>query len=245
MRTWYILLWLALFVLAGGRFLSTNGKVAEGRPNAVHLRTGRFVHRMLVNGKDAGDGAITIRRMPGPGNMVYASHVTGQFSQQWESIATQAFVPISAKLTFGEGANAHPAFELQYKDGRVTGFALAKQHSQTSGERKVDAPVLPDTVDQRIDWAAVMSEDLAPGSEFEFHVFDPGTGNSRVTGHVVDVETVHVPLGTFEAVRIVYKIEKSSGTEVYQVLTNREGPRMLLKEEFPDGSVGELVEVSD
>jgi hypothetical protein len=245
MRTWCVFLWLILFVVAGGAFLSTNGKVVKGRPNAGHLRTGRFVHRMIVKGKDAGAGAITIRKIPGSGNMVYASHVTGQFSQRWESVATQAFVPISAKLTFGEGANVRPAFELQYKDGRLTGFALTKQHSQTSGERKVDEQVLPDTVDQRIDWAAVMSEDLAPGSEFEFHVFDPGTGNSRATGHVVGVETVRVPWGTFEAVRIVYRIEKSSGTEVYQVLTNREGPRMLLKEEFPDGSVGELVKVSD
>jgi hypothetical protein len=238
-------LWTVLFVLACGGFLSSSGNVVEGRPNASHLRTGQFLFRTLVNGKDVGKSEGSIRRLPGSGNMIYTNHATGQFSQQWEAISTQTFVPISAKLTFGEDASAHPAFELHYKDGRVAGFALAKPHSQASGERKVDAQVLPDTVDQRIDWAAVMSEDLAPDSKFEFHVFDPGTGNSRVTGRVVDFETVHVPLGTFEAVRILYKVQKSSGAVIYQVLTNREGPRMLLKEEFPDGAVLELVKVSD
>ena len=41
--------------------------------------------------------------------------------------------------------------------------------------------------------------------------------------------------GTFEAVRIIYRIEKTRGPEVYQILTNRDGPRMVLKEEFPNG----------
>jgi hypothetical protein len=242
---WCLFLWTALFVLACGGSLSTIGKVAEGRPNAARLRTGRFLYRTFLNGKDAGDSSISIRKLPGSGNIVYATDISGQFSQKWEAIATEAFVPISAKLIFGADASARPAFELQYKDGRVRGFALARQHDQASGERRVDAGVLPDTVDQRIDWAAAMSEDLSVGSHFEFHVFDPGTGSSRVSGRVTGIETVHVPAGTFEAVRIVYKMEKSSGTQVYQVLTNREGPRMLLKDLFPDGAVSELVEVKD
>ena len=51
--------------------------------------------------------------------------------------------------------------------------------------------------------------------------------------------------GTFEAVRIIYRIEKTRGPEVYQILTNRDGPRMVLKEEFPNGAVSELVQVKD
>jgi hypothetical protein len=41
--------------------------------------------------------------------------------------------------------------------------------------------------------------------------------------------------------RIAYSIEKPSGKETYQVLTNAKGARILLKEEFPDGATTELV----
>jgi len=90
-----------------------------------------------------------------------------------------------------------------------------------------------------------MAQDMVPGREFGLHVFDPGAGNSRVTGRIVGPETVHVPAGTFAAMRIVYRIEKARGTEVYQILTNRDGPRMALKEEFPNGTVSELVQVRE
>jgi len=39
--------------------------------------------------------------------------------------------------------------------------------------------------------------------------------------------------------------EKPTGLEVYQVLTKRSGLRILLKEEFPNAAVTELVEVKD
>src|SRR5204863_9011989 len=93
------------------------------------------------------------------------------------AIATPTFAPISAKLTFGEGEKLRKEFELKYQDGRVTGWA--------SGKGKIDVEVLSDTVDQRIDWAAAMSQELVPGREFAVHVFDPGTGASRVTGHIL------------------------------------------------------------
>ena len=236
-----------LLALSGVSFLATGAKVAEAKLDANHLKTGRFLYRTLLNGKDAGNSNISIRKIPGSSNLIYTNHVTGQFSQQWEAIAAPTFVPISAKLIFGEGDHAHPAFELKYQGGRVTGFAFVKQPSNASGKIKVDVDVevLPDTVDQRIDWAAVMAQEMAPGREFEFHVFDPGAGNSRVTGRIVGPETVHVPAGTFAAMRIVYRIEKAGGTEIYQVLTKRTGLKVLLKEEFPDGAVTELVEAKD
>jgi hypothetical protein len=184
---------------------------------------------------------ITIRKLQASGNFIYQNKVTGQSSQQWEAIATASFAPISAKLAFGESANMRRAFELTYQAGRVTGFALTKQHS----ERKIDVEVMPDTVDQRIDWAAAMSEELTTNGEFAFHVFDPGIGNSRVIGRIAGPETIRVPAGTFEAVRIVYRIEKAGGAETYQLLTNRQGPRILLKEEFPNGASSVLTEAKD
>jgi hypothetical protein len=125
-------------------------------------------------------------------------------------------------------------FELKYQNGRVSGV---------KGAKPVDAEVPPDTVDQRIDWAAAMARDLTAGTEFTFHVFDPGTGVSPVTGKISGPESVHVPAGTFETMRIVYRIEKAGRPEVYQVFTKRSGLRMLLKEEFPDGAITELLEI--
>jgi hypothetical protein len=106
---------------------------------------------------------------------------------------------------------------------------------------EVDVKLLPDTVDQRIDWAAAMSQDLVPGHEFAFSVFDPATQISHLTGRVVGPETVTVPAGTFAAIRIAYTMEKPDHKETYQVLTNVTGARILLKEEFPTAAITELL----
>lgn len=226
---------LVLLALVGG--FGADAETAGSASNAARLKTGRFLYRTVVRGEDAGNSEISIHKSPDSGNFIYTNRVSGAFSQQWEAIATPNFRPISARLTFGEGEKSRQEFELRYQDGRVTGW--------TARKGKIDVEVLPDTVDQRIDWAAAISSDLALGREFAFHVFDPGTGLSRVTGRIAGPETVRVPAGSFEAVRIVYRIEKARGTEVYQILTNRDGPRMTLKEEFPNGAISELVQVKE
>src|SRR5262249_1094855 len=153
--------------------------------------------------------------------------------------------PISARLTFGAGESGRAGFELRYQGRRVTGFATKRGSGGTGDRLPVDAEIPSGTVDQRIDWAAAMSEELIAGHEFAFQVFDPYTGLSRVTGRVVGPEPVRVPAGTFAGLRVLYRIEKAGGPEVYQVLTNAEGPRMMLQEEFPNGAVTELVEAKD
>lgn len=202
------------------------------------LQPGRFVYGTLVNGKDGGSSEISIRQVAE--NFVFTNQVSGEFKQRWEAVATRMFVPISAKLAFGEGEGLSPAFELHYHDGRVTGFRLERPHAADSARLNVDAAVQAGTVDQRIDWAAAISERLVVRREFAFHVYDPGTGLSQVTGRVVGLETVRVPAGVFDGARILYRIEKAKATEEYQVLTNLSGRRILLKEEFPNGAVTEL-----
>jgi hypothetical protein len=99
-------------------------------------------------------------------------------------------------------------------------------------------------VDQRIDWAAVLASDLKPGQQFEFNVYDPGIGISRVIVQVGSLERVQVPAGSFEAYRVIYRIEKAGGTEQYQVLASRDTPRVMVREEFPNGSVDELTQMT-
>jgi hypothetical protein len=219
---------------------STDHSVPSGA-NSEHPKIGRFAYRMLVGGRDAGTSEITISKL-GPDKFVFTNHVSGAFAQHWEAVATEMFEPVSAKLAFGEGDKLRPQFELNYRDGRAIGWRLEKS---TGNKIEVDVKVLPDTVDQRIDWAAAMSQESVTGHEFSFSVFDPVTQISRVTGRVVGPETVIVPAGTFAAIRIAYSIEKPGGTETYQVLTNATGARILLKEEFPDGAVGELVRFNE
>ena len=99
---------------------------------------------------------------------------------------------------------------------------------------EVDVKVLPDTVDQRIDWAAAMSQDLAPGHEFAFSVFDPATQISHVTGRVVGPETVTVPAGTFAAIRVAYTMEKPDHKETYQVLNQCHRRKNSVKRGVPE-----------
>jgi hypothetical protein len=229
---------LALFVSG---FSAGQPVPTPSRASAEQLKTGRFQYRTLVNGKDAGTNEISISKS-GTGHFIFTNKVSGAFAQQWETVAAAMFAPVSAKISFGEGDKLQPRFELTYRDGRAIGWRMEK-----ATNRKIDlnVAVLPDTVDQRIDWAAAMSQELVPGHEFSFSVFDPVTQISHVTGRVVGPETVNVPAGTFEAMRIAYSIEKPSGKETYQVLTNAKGARVLLKEEFPKGAVGELVSLNE
>jgi hypothetical protein len=219
------------------------GLVGQGvRPSldAERLQTGSFRYKTLVDGKAAGEGEIRIRKSES-GDFVFTTVVEGAFSQSWEAVASRAFEPISAKLTMGQGKDARIVFDLSYHGARVTGFATSGKGQEPRARRTIDEGVTADTVDQRIDWAAVMAaEEYVPDGEFQFHVYDPGTGQSRVTARVLGPETTTVPAGSFETVRVVYRIEKNRGTETYEVLVKRDLPRMLVKEQFPNGAVTEL-----
>jgi hypothetical protein len=144
----------------------------------------------------------------------------------------------------GKGIAAYTLFQLAYLGTRVTGFASSGSGQTPAARRPVDETVTADTVDQRIDWAAVMAlKEYVPGGRFEFHVYDPGTGNSRVIVQTGGLETLTVPAGSFDTVRVTYRIEKNRGTEAYEVFIKKEVPRVLVKEQFPNGAVTELLEV--
>jgi hypothetical protein len=207
--------------------------------DAHRLKTGTFVYRNVDEGHDVGRSRITIRAIPGSGTFLFSNEVTGKFSQRWESIASPRFEPISAKLIFGEGSAARPSFELTYKSGRVTGFAVPRRSSGVL--QSVDDAIPARTVDQRIDWAAVLASEYAPGREFEFNVYDPAIGISRVKVKIGAMEHVKVPAGSFDAYRITYRIEKATGAETYEVLASKD--HVLVREDFPNGSRTELAEI--
>ena len=77
---------------------------------------------------------------------------------------------------------------------------------------------------------------------FTFHVYDPKDGNSRIVATVKGMETIHSRAGVFRVVRILYRTEKASGAQTFDVFINEQVPRFLVKEVFPWGMTSELVE---
>ena len=64
------------------------------------------------------------------------------------------------------------SMNLTYDADRATG----SQQTDSSASGKIDNHIPAGTVDQRIDWAAVMASGLEIGDKLHFTVFDPTTG---------------------------------------------------------------------
>jgi hypothetical protein len=224
--------------------------IAGFTPDAARLKTGRFTYHDLDHGNEVGTGIITIRKLVDSGyyyfsnDSAFASDFAGFRSQRWEAVATPTFEPISARLAFVRGSETVPVFDLRYRSSRVTGFVVERKGPAPGTKRPVDTSVPANTVDQRIDWAAVLAGDLGTGKRFEFNVYDPGTGVSRVTGLVGSLEQVRVAAGTFRAYRIIYQMEKAGRTEHYQMLASQDLPHVMLGEEFPNGVTTELTQIT-
>jgi hypothetical protein len=219
------------------------GQVARCDFDATRLRTGSYSFRTVVEGKEVGRSRIQISKSADSGNYVFSNVVIGSFSQSWEAVASPTLAPVSAKLSFGQGSAARTAFDLSYQGNRVTGFITSQK--EPFKRREVDEAIADDTVDQRIDWAAVMAfKEYVEGREFKFHVYDAGTGNSLVSVRIGKSEKSVVPAGSFETVRISYRIDKRSGAETYEVFVTKQTPRFMVKEKFPNGSMTELVELA-
>jgi hypothetical protein len=219
------------------------GQVARCDFDATRLRTGSYSFRTLVDDKEVGRSRIQISKSADSRNYVFSNLVLGSFSQSWEAVASPTFAPVAAKLSFGQGSAARAAFDLSYQGNRVTGFITSQK--EAFKRREVDEVIADDTVDQRIDWAAVMAlKEYVEGRECKFRVYDPSTGNSLVSVRIGKSEKTAVLAGSFETVRISYRIDKRSGAETYEVWITKQAPRFLVKEKFPNGSVTELVELT-
>ena len=224
---------------AGGGSPVQTPSLGRTQFDASRLRLGAFRYRTILKGQDAGTSSISITRADAAYR--FRNEVTGPFRQTWEAVATSRFEPRSATLGLGQSDDRRRSMSLVYGAGAVTGTATRTDLTRGAQTSEVSARVPDDVVDQRIDWAAVMSTSLSPGQTIAFSVYDPWIGVSRVTGRVGNPETITVPAGTFETQRVVYVIEKSSGTERYEVWVSREIPRFLVREDFPNGASTQLV----
>jgi|GEM_PF-1951372 len=211
--------------------------------DAHRIRTGTFRYSDSINGRAVGESRIRVERLGETGKVVFSNVVDGVSDQQWKAVITPDFRPVSAELTFA-GKEPRKAFELSYFQDHVSGIA-AVRGDEGFVDRHIDQKIAMDTVDQRIDWAAVMAlRSYRKGEVFKFHVFDPGDGNSEIVARVRGVEMIHTKAGTFRAIRILYTTKKPRGAQTFEVFLNQEMPRFLIREIFPWGMTSELVETS-
>jgi Protein of unknown function (DUF3108) len=211
--------------------------------DATRLRTGEFHYRVVKDGKEVSRSVLIIQKQT-DANFRFTAEFDG-FNQQWLSIATVAFAPIRAQLR-SDGANGGKySMDVVYEKGRATASVSRWKLETSSASRgkKITADVPLGTVDQRIDWAAMLSSPLPDGQKFEFTVYDPETGISHVSASVAGKEEIQVPAGTFETIRANYRIEKSSGPETYTIFASKDVPRVLVREDFQNGESLQLTKI--
>jgi hypothetical protein len=240
-----LLAWLLGSMACASAGTRPGASMVQTRPpfDASRMRTGHFLYRTVHRGKDAGTSNISVVRLD-ERTYRFRNEVTGAFRQTWESTATSSFEPLSANLGLGENDEKSISMKLTYDGQAVTGTATKIDPVEGRRTNAVSAHIPFDTVDQRIDWAAMVSSPLTPGQEIFFSVYDPWTGVSPVSGRISDAEQVRVPAGEFDAYRVIYRIEKSRGVEQYEIWVSVESPHFLVREAFPNGSVTELTQVT-
>jgi hypothetical protein len=234
-----MILCFALALMAAGDLDADAGRLGR-QIDARRLQTGEFTYRDSAKNKVLGESSISIRLDAHDTNYRFSVQTTGYADQHWESVASPSLSPISARLSFGKGADQPAAFQLDYSNGKVTGFALGRHSSELKSQIPVNASIDSNTVDQRIDWATVMAFDLRKGSRFGFNVYDPVTGSSEVRARVSPRRRIDVPAGTFHVLAVTYWVKKSTGAERYIVYATETLPRFMVREDFPDGTISEL-----
>ncbi|MBN9656686.1 MAG: DUF3108 domain-containing protein [Acidobacteria bacterium] len=206
--------------------------------DAGRVKTGVFDYTITDHQKEVARLSLKIERKDS-GRYAFSADATATVCQHWESTATSTLEPLSALLRFCKDGPDRPIFQLDYAGRKVSGVRYTGV-PPAQEKHAVHATVPGATVDQRIDWAAVMAMDLKPGLNFGFNVYDPGTGISRLTGRVDGVQDITVPAGRFTVYRMVYEMDKQGQVEHYESLVSRDVPRVLVRIRFPNGSLSDL-----
>jgi hypothetical protein len=222
---------------------STGPANGHSKFDAHRLKRGTFSYRDRQDKGDIRQSKITVEQIPGANTYSFSTVVSGKFSQRWRVVTTSGLDPISANLSFGEGSGT-PAFDLNYAAGQVTGFVVDRKGPTGGTKRRVKDAVPSGIVDQRLDWAAVTASNLKTGGAFEFDVYDPSSGISHVEVHIGEVQSLAVSAGDFETFPVVYEIKKRTASDRYRVFVTKEEPRILVREEFPDGTQSDLASIA-
>jgi hypothetical protein len=210
--------------------------------DAARLRTGTFTYRDTLAGGSPHLSTSRITRLS-DGSYRFIAEIPA-FDQSWSTTASRALTPLATQLEMRTRQGQHYKLVLSYAQRKVTGRVVIDPSSNdgsAGSDSAVTGYITADTVDQRIDWAAVMSTDRRPGESFDFQVYDAKTGLSQVHSRVSDAGLMDTPAGKVHAIRINYSVHKSTGTETYVVYATATMPRMMLREELRGNLVITLV----
>lgn len=207
---------------------------ANTRPtfDAALLREGRFTYHTTLKGESLGDTVIEIRRT---GSTYRITMSAPRIAQSWEAVVRRSFAPVSAHLKM-QSRGVPYEMNLIYDRTRVTGD---ERNGETTTPVRAAARGI--VIDQRVDWASIMALEPASGPSLLVRVFDPSTGLSPMLGKVGTSRSMTGAWGTASAVRLDYSICKREHIENYSVFATEATPRMMLREDMPNGLVSELV----
>ncbi|UWZ86917.1 DUF3108 domain-containing protein [Occallatibacter riparius] len=240
-----LVLWIGI---SGAVMPATNA--ADLNRDIARVKTGVFEYRDSDCGKNVGNSKITIQRLSGSGNLRFMNEAnfsdgfSGFESQRWEAVTSPGFQPILARLAFVRDEEPFPIFDLSYEYGEVKGFLMRREDASAQrAKQAIDEAVPPGIVDQRIDWGAILASALEPGERIQFDVFDPVTGVGHVTAEVGSAQLIRVAAGTFRCYPVDYQIKKLNRTEHYRLFVSMRLPHIMVREDFPNGVVSELVRI--
>lgn len=201
--------------------------------DATRLRTGTFIYQGSVDGKPGNMSTSTISALP-DGHYRFTADIPA-FDQSWSTVATRGMSPVETILKMRTQEGRHYVMTLKYAGLHVSGeanTAASEDGRVPAAHARVSGEITANTVDQRIDWATVMTTDYKPGQSFDFQVYDAKTGISRVTCSVSDFGVMTTALGPVHAIKLSYIVYKASGDELYMVYTSRDFPRTMLREDL-------------
>ena len=205
--------------------------------DATRLREGVFKYELRRNGEVLGTTTIEVRRERADEFLILMD--AREISQRWSARIGRRFNPLAAKLEMFTGVKLY-RMSLLYSDTQVSGTEI-KPGPKGPLTTKVKATIQRQVVDQRVDWAAMMAAEFGKAKSVEFDVYDPGTGFSRLVGTKTDVPPIDGVLGKQPAIRFDYTIHKKDHAEAYSVYGTQFEPRVMLREDMPNGLVALLV----
>jgi hypothetical protein len=212
------------------------GEPAAPQPvrfDAAQLREGRFTYELRSDGELLGTSVIEIRRRTPDEYLIRMD--APAVKQHWSASVGRRFNPFTASLEMTGGKSPY-RMSLSYSANEVSGTEL-----KAGATHPVAAVIKRQVVDQRVDWAAVMAAQFPGGNNIEFDVYDPGTGFSMLVGTKMPAKRIAGVLGKQPAIRLDYTIHKADHTESYSVYATKSEPRVMLREDMPNGLVALLV----
>jgi hypothetical protein len=209
---------------------------ADPRPvfDAALLKEGRFTYRTSVKGESLGNTVIEVRRV---GTNYRITMSAADIGQSWQATVRPSFAPLSAHLEM-RSRGAPYAMDLTYEGARITG-----EERRSGAAKPVSVTSDGIVIDQRVDWAAMMTIGPSSGKSVTMRVFDPSTGFSQMLGSVGAAPPMKGAWGAAAAVRLDYSICKRDHLESYTVFASESKPRYMLREDMPNGLVSELIRV--